>query len=122
MSGSRTAFFRGENPLRADKLNTAFSERVLRSGDTMQGMFTLWRDPVNAFDAATKQYVDTVATSGVVGGTYLPLTGGTLTGPVYFNAAVVFNGSINTPNLSTSSVGLPPGTWWNNGGFVCIVP
>ena len=83
MSGSRTAFFRGENPLRADKLNTAFSERVLRSGDTMQGMFTLWRDPVNAFDAATKQYVDTVAQSGVVGGLYLPLSGGTVTGPIW---------------------------------------
>jgi hypothetical protein len=54
-----TSFTRGENPLRADKLNQAFSERVSRGGDTMQGMLTLWADPVYARDAATKQYVDT---------------------------------------------------------------
>jgi hypothetical protein len=53
-----TSFTRGENPLRADKLNQAFSERLNRQGDTMQGMLTLWRDPVNPFDAATKQYID----------------------------------------------------------------
>lgn len=58
MSGTKTSFTRGENPLRADKLNTAFSERVARSGDTMAGMLTLWADPANTFDAATKQYVD----------------------------------------------------------------
>ena len=31
------------------------------SGDTMQGMLTLYSDPVGAMDAATKQYVDNVA-------------------------------------------------------------
>ena len=66
MSGSTTVFSRGENPLRADKLNTAFSERVLRSGDAMNGPLLLWRDPTQAFEAATKQYVDTRVAS--VGG------------------------------------------------------
>jgi len=53
-----TSFTRGENPLRADKLNQAFSERVSRNGDTMTGMLKLWRDPIDPFDAATKQYID----------------------------------------------------------------
>ena len=59
-----TSFTRGENPLRADKLNTAFSERVSRGGDTMQGMLRLAGDPVVAFDAATKQYVDRILSMG----------------------------------------------------------
>jgi hypothetical protein len=58
MSGTGTVFSRGENPLRADKLNQAISERVLRSGDTMTGPLMLARYPVLAFEAATKQYVD----------------------------------------------------------------
>lgn len=62
-----TTFTRGESPLKADKLNTALSERVLRSGDTMQGTLTLAQDPVGSFDAATKQYVD--AHGGPGGGT-----------------------------------------------------
>ena len=82
MSGSMTSFTRGENPLRADKLNQALSERVSRAGDTMTGMFTLWRDPVNPFDAATKQYADSAVQFGLshIGGPFLPLAGGTLTG------------------------------------------
>ena len=62
-----TTFYRGENPLHADKLNQAFDERVKREGDTMQGVLTLSQDPVGVFDAATKQYVDT-AVQGVGGG------------------------------------------------------
>jgi hypothetical protein len=52
------SFYRGENPLHADKLNQAFSERVSRYGDTMNGLLTLSGDPVGPFDAVTKQYVD----------------------------------------------------------------
>ena len=44
MSG--IAFFRGENPLRADKLNLAFSEKVQRTGDTMLGRLTMVGDPI----------------------------------------------------------------------------
>jgi hypothetical protein len=53
-----TSFTRGENPLRADKLNQALSERVNRDGDTMLGPLILSRDPVETGEAATKQYVD----------------------------------------------------------------
>jgi hypothetical protein len=66
-----TIFVRGENPLKADKLNTAFSERVSRGGDTMQGLLRLAQDPVNAFDAATKQYVDRFTSMGVPTGAYI---------------------------------------------------
>lgn len=64
-----TTFSRGENPLKADKLNTALSERIARSGDTMVGMLTLARDPIAAFDAATKQYVDVSGKPGPSGST-----------------------------------------------------
>lgn len=63
-------FFRGEDPLRASKLNEAFSERVWRKGDTMLGALYLWRDPQVYNEAATKQYVDgivnTIANASVV--------------------------------------------------------
>ena len=51
MSGTSTltSFTRGENPLRADKLNTAFSERVSRGGDVMDGFLTLAGDPMQPF-------------------------------------------------------------------------
>ena len=62
-----TTFSRGESPLRADKLNTAFSERVSRSGDTMQGPLYLQRDPALFNEAATKQYVDVSGKPGPAG-------------------------------------------------------
>src|SRR5262245_10381162 len=43
--------------------NSDIASRVLRSGDTMTGMFTLVGDPANPLDAATKQYVDSVFSS-----------------------------------------------------------
>jgi hypothetical protein len=58
MSGSQTVFTKGENPLKATKLNQAFSERLLRSGDTMIGPLLLSRAPASASEAATKAYVD----------------------------------------------------------------
>lgn len=84
MSGSTIVFSRGEDPLRADKLNKAFSERVIRSGDTMLGPFTLARDPVVSMEAATKQYVDNYLFGA--SGMFLPLTGGTLTGSLILHA------------------------------------
>ena len=43
------------------------------------------RDPVDYNDAATKGYVDN-SVSTAVGGNYLPISGGTLTGPLTLNA------------------------------------
>jgi Collagen triple helix repeat (20 copies). len=60
-------FTRGENPLRADKLNQAFSERVSRGGDTMQGPLYLRGDPKVFNEAATKQYVDAYNSVGPAG-------------------------------------------------------
>ena len=50
-------------------------------------------------------------------GAYLPLTGGVLAAPGNLTVA----GALILPNLPTSNAGLPPGTLWNNGGFVCVV-
>jgi len=82
---SPTAFFKGENPLKADKLNLAFSERVLRTGDTMTGVLTLAGDPTQPFDAATKQYVD-YNYSTALSGAFLSLTGGTMQGYITLHA------------------------------------
>ena len=105
-----TTFVRGEDPLRADKLNTAFSERVSRTGDTMQGLLTLARDPVNAFDAATKQYVDRFTSMGVPSGAYIgasppgntlaPLWWDNVSGQLY----IQYNDGSSTQWVSTSSI------------------
>jgi hypothetical protein len=92
-----TAYVRGENPLRADKLNTDFGRCIDRAGDTMTGRFTLAYTPTGALEAATKGYVDTavsyvpnISEAPSDGTTYgrlnaawtrvLPLTGGTIAG------------------------------------------
>ena len=102
MSGSAISFTRGEDPLRADKLNAAFAERVLRSGDTMTGYLTLVGDPIDPFHAATKQYIDSAVITAV-GGAYLPLTGGTLTGPLTVGGTLALPGGVlaatNTGNF-----------------------
>ena len=99
-----TTFTRGENPLRADKLNTAFSERVSRSGDSMQGMLTLLQDPVNTFDAATKQYVDTKFSAGPSGGPFLALSGGTMTGTLTLGPSLL-SAAAKPMSLGTTSSG-----------------
>jgi hypothetical protein len=48
-------------------------------GGTMTGFIVLHADPATAMQAATKQYVDTKAP---VGGPYLPLSGGTMSGSI----------------------------------------
>lgn len=70
-TGGLVSFSRGENPLRADKLNAAFAERVWREGDTMQGTLVLAHDPSAPLDAATKQYVDRFTSVGVPVGAYI---------------------------------------------------
>jgi hypothetical protein len=54
-------FSRGEDPLRADKLNGAIAERVLVNGDTMLGSLFAWRDPQLPLEVATKRWVDQTA-------------------------------------------------------------
>lgn len=75
MSGTMIQFTRGENPLRADKLNAALAERLWRNGDTMAGSLFLWRDPQAPSEAATKQYVDGQINS-VVSGTVVRAVNG----------------------------------------------
>ena len=55
-----------------------YNIKVNKSGDTMTGHLTLTGSPINALDAATKQYVDTAGFLSKTGGTmtgYLELTG-----------------------------------------------
>ena len=102
MSGSAISFTRGEDPLRADKLNAAFAERVLRSGDTMTGYLTLVGDPIDPFHAATKQYIDSVVITAV-GGAYLPLAGGTVTGPLNVVGTLTLGGGGSTSQAIAAS-------------------
>jgi hypothetical protein len=60
---------------------------VLWTGGAMQGVLTLYQDPVNPLDAVTKRYADNQIT--VISGNfsnYLPIAGGTLTGPLVLAA------------------------------------
>jgi hypothetical protein len=78
MTAGQISFTRGEDPLRADKLNSAFSERLLVSGDIMTGRLLLVSPPVLPTEAASKSYVDSLVSSKLTG--FLSTTGGTLTG------------------------------------------
>lgn len=49
----------------AGSVYTNIDSRVLRSGDTMTGFLELHADPTNPMHAATKQYVDSIASSVV---------------------------------------------------------
>jgi hypothetical protein len=62
MTAGSLSYTRGEDPLRADKLNASFSERLLVAGDTMTGPLILSRPPVQPFEAATKAYIDNLLT------------------------------------------------------------
>lgn len=84
MTAGSISYTRGEDPLRADKLNASFSERLLVAGDTMTGPLILSRDPLQPFEAATKQYLDAQVTNRLTG--FLSTTGGTLTGFLTLNA------------------------------------
>ncbi len=63
--------------------------------------------PVNASDAATKAYVDGTVSSSVQG--YLPLSGGTLSGPLVVNGLLTLNGGISAGNRTITNVG--PGVY-----------
>jgi hypothetical protein len=81
MTAGSILFTRGEDPLRADKLNAAFAERLLVVGDTMLGPLVLFRDPQVPFEAVTKQYTDALVTGKLTG--FLSTTGGTMYGPLF---------------------------------------
>lgn len=74
--------------------NTNANSRVLRAGDTMTGFLLLHADPTAQMHAATKKYVDNIA--GAAGGPFLPLTGGTLTGPLTVNSTISATGIISS--------------------------
>jgi hypothetical protein len=57
--------------------NDSDTRYLKKSGGTLTGALTLHADPTQNLQAATKQYVDNVASSGG-----LPLTGGTMTGQI----------------------------------------
>lgn len=105
MSGTMIQFTRGENPLRADKLNAALAERLWRNGDTMTGSLFLWRDPQAPSEAATKQYVDGQINS-VVSGTVVRAVNGRA-GYVQLN-----NGDI------TTALGYTPYDAANPAGYI----
>jgi hypothetical protein len=66
-------------PLEAVTKQYADSHYLLLTGGTLTGLLTLSGPPTAALHAATKAYVDGHAP---LGGPYLPLTGGTITGGV----------------------------------------
>jgi hypothetical protein len=46
-------------------IQTQLDAKVAKAGDTMTGFLTLHADPTNAFHAATKEYVDTIASASL---------------------------------------------------------
>ena len=92
--------------------NFALKKPVTGADDDLWG--THWNQNADTLDATLKAHGDAIA--GVSGGPFLPLTGGNLAGPGNLTVA----GLLTLPNLPTSNAGLPPGTLWNNGGFVCV--
>jgi len=107
INDSPVTFFRGEDPLRADKLNLAFSERVLRTGDTMLGDLALVRDPTSAMHAVTKQYVDTNYRTALAA-SFLPLTGGTMQGYIALHANPSAPMHAATKAYVDATVAVPP--------------
>jgi hypothetical protein len=59
--------------------------------------------PVNSGDAVPKSYIDSLVGSSLTG--YLPLSGGTVTGPTTFQAAVTFTSTVSLSNQVLTNVG-----------------
>lgn len=78
-------------------------------GGTLSGLLTLALDPSDPMDAATKQYVDDMIAAGGGGGgpvvgAYLPLVGGTMTGPILMqNTGMTFDDVSGGANRVISS-------------------
>lgn len=77
----------------ANNIAGSLAGKVNKTGDTMTGPLILSGDPVSDLQAATKKYVDEHGG----GGKYLPLAGGTLTGPLSFGRSNNgISGSVST--------------------------
>lgn len=87
---------------RGDHVHPSDTTRVAKGGDTMTGLLTLSGAPTANLHAATKLYVDG---SAPVGGPYLPLVGGTLTGALTPTQTGGLIGTTTNNNASTGSVG-----------------
>ena len=105
------------------------------SGGTMTGAFSMGNNqihnllnPTAAQDAATKQYVDTVA-GGSGAGIFVPIAGGTMTGTLTLNAGTILNNSgitLNSANIvmntgSLTIISPPSGIAINANGRVANV-
>jgi hypothetical protein len=90
--------------------------RVLKTGDTMTGPLVLPGSPTATLQAATKDYVDTSISSAVSAAPYLPIAGGTLTGPLRVGGLAVPSNAFG-PQPSFYQVllgtGTLPGLFWN---------
>jgi hypothetical protein len=88
----------GDPVLPAQASTKAYADTKLAlAGGTLTGDLILNRDPVAALQAATRQYVETrVAT---LTGAYLPMAGGTMTGPLTDAGGDIFDAS--DPRLGT---------------------
>jgi hypothetical protein len=85
--------------------NDSDTRYLKKSGGTLTGALTLNADPTQNLQAATKQYVDNVASSGG-----LPLTGGTMTGQILGDNSTsastpgyAFDGDSNTGLFTTGA-------------------
>jgi hypothetical protein len=77
----------------------------------------LARDPTQSLEAATKQYVDSQISS--TAGNYLPLSGGTLTGPLTSNSTVTFNQQVSVNSILGISSNLGGANLYNLG--LCVI-
>src|SRR5215470_8401537 len=95
-----TNWIRGQT-LVADDLDLAFGRCIDRAGDTMGGTLTLHADPTSALQSATKQYVDNAIINAIpsISSSFLPLSGGTMTGPLVMAA----NSTAPTPVTTDST-------------------
>jgi len=58
-------------------------------GGMMEGELYLFHDPLYPTEAATKAYVDGVVAGAAPGGSFMPISGGTFTGPVHMGSSLL---------------------------------
>lgn len=100
---SDIVFYRGENPLRADKLNAAFDQRMKRSGEVMTGPLTLYADPTDPMQPVTLQYFNN-HTAGT-GSQTLVVSFNTRTGDVVLGSGDVTTALGYTPYSNANPAG-----------------